>query len=190
MRPGFLHDRATAKIRLYTAAAATIVCVACSVPVGEPVPPRPPPAPAPPPGATMSAVAGNVIAEINRIRRSNGLDALVEDAALNHAAREHSKEMASRARLDHESNDPALRTLTMRIEAAGGTWMQAAENLAQVFGASSSVPDRTATMWLESDGHRRNMLSPQYTHTGAGVATDSRGYWYITQLYVLPREVR
>lgn len=77
--------------------------------------------------------------------------------------------------------------MTMRIEAAGATWTRAAENLASITARPADVPAGAARMWLESDGHRANMLGADYTHTGAGVAVDTRGVWYITQLYTVPR---
>ena len=141
-------------------------------------------------GVSATTVARGVIAEVNSTRLGQGLDALIEDAVLNRAAREHSEELAARGKLDHTSTDPARRTMTMRIEAAGGTWLRAAENLAHVSGYASGVPGRTVNMWLKSNGHRRNLLSPDYTHTGVGVAIDPRGRWYVTQLYVRPRAVR
>jgi uncharacterized protein YkwD len=142
--------------------------------------------PEPPSNTTIAAVARAVVAEVNRTRVAEGLAALSDDAALARAAREHSEELAARRTLDHNSTDPERRTMTMRIEAAGGTWTRAAENLANMSGAASSVPAQSAQMWLTSEGHRRNLLSPTYTHTGVGVAVDRRGIWYVTQLYVLP----
>ncbi|MBR9989664.1 MAG: CAP domain-containing protein [Gemmatimonadetes bacterium] len=138
-------------------------------------------------GAAITAVARAVVAEVNHTRQENGLAPLREDALLSRAAREHSEELASRRTLTHTSTNPARRTMTMRIEAVGVVWSRAAENLANMSGSASSVPEQTARMWMGSDGHRRNMLEPAYTHTGVGVAIDQRGIWYITQLYVLPR---
>lgn len=78
----------------------------------------------------------------------------------------------------------------MRIDAAGGSWSRIAENLATMSGPASNVAAQTVRLWLDSEGHRRNMLEPAYTHTGVGVAIDSDGIWYVTQVYVLPRSSR
>jgi uncharacterized protein YkwD len=156
--------------------------------VGEPVPPRPVPAPAT--DNVLALVARDVIAEVNRVRTSRGLAPLVVDTALNRAAREHAAELAERRILDHSSVDPARRTLAMRMQAAGGPWLRAAENLANTSGGAADVGARSARVWMGSDGHRQNMLEPDYTHTGAGVAIDTRGYWYIAQLYAAPRKQR
>lgn len=165
-------------------------CVAlvasCTISPGAPAGgPATPDAPAS--GGEITAVARAVVAEVNRTRQANGLAPLREDALLSRAAREHSEELASRRTLTHTSTNPERRTMTMRIEAVGVAWSRAAENLANMSGSASSVPVQTARMWMGSDGHRRNMLEPAYTHTGVGVALDTRGIWYITQLYVLPR---
>ena len=167
-----------------------LVCSTCTIPAGPPPSPPVPVPSAPAPSETLAAVAREVLEEVNRTRVANGRKPLRDDAALGRAARGHAEELAVRRTLDHASTDPALRTLTMRIEAAGGLWNRAAENLAHVSGPASDVPSRTVQLWLRSDGHRRNMLEAVYTHTGVGVAIDQHGTWYITQLYVLPRAFR
>jgi uncharacterized protein YkwD len=167
-----------------------LLCASCAIPAGPPPPPNVPVPAAPAPDETIAAVARDVLMEVNRTRAASGRKALRADAALSRAAQAHSEELAVRRTLDHNSTDPSRRTLTMRIEAAGGIWNRAAENLAQVSSPASEVPSRTAQLWLRSDGHRRNMLESAYTHTGVGVAIDRHGTWYITQLYVLPRAFR
>jgi uncharacterized protein YkwD len=169
---------------------AALLSAGCTVPIGGSPPTGSAPVPESPTTAAMSGVARAVAAEVNRTRLAHGLAALSGDAALDRAAREHSEELAARRTLDHNSTDPERRTMTMRIEAAGGTWMRAAENLASISGPSSRVPPQAVQMWLNSDGHRRNMLSASYTHTGVGVAIDRFGAWYVTQLYVFPRPAR
>lgn len=173
---------------------ALLLCTACTLPAV--LAPARTDTPAPPPTngtaatAAITAVAGAVLAEVNRTRESRGLTALTGDAALNRAAREHAEELAARRTLDHSSIDPRRHTMTMRIEAAGATWTRAAENLASVSGDASRVPAAVVRLWLESDGHRVNMLGDAYTHTGVGVAVDRVGVWYVTQLYTVPRKRR
>jgi uncharacterized protein YkwD len=166
-------------------AGVALLC-ACTIPAGPP-PPAPVPVPAAPaPDTAADAIARDLLAEVNRTREAHGARALRRDSVLDRAASEHALELAERRTLDHVSTDPGRRTVTTRIEAAGGTWSRAAENLANMSGPASDVPPRTARMWLDSEGHRRNMLDPAYTHTGIGIAIDRRGVWYVTQLYVLP----
>lgn len=164
------------------------MCSACSIPAGPPPPAAVPIPAAPAPGEARERAVREVLEAVNRTREENGLRPLQVDAALARAAREHSEELATRRTLDHTSTNPARRTLTMRIEAAGGSWNRAAENLANMNAPVSTLADRTAQIWMRSPGHRRNMLEPAYTHTGIGAAIDDRGMWYITQVYVLPRQ--
>lgn len=173
-------------MRVRTMMAGVALLCGCTIPAGPP-PPTPASVPAAPASeAAADAIARNLLAEVNRTREARGVRALRRDTVLDRAAGEHALELAERRTLDHVSTDPGRRTLTMRIEAAGGTWSRAAENLANMSGPASAVPARTARMWLDSEGHRRNMLDSAYTHTGTGIAIDRRGVWYVTQLYVLP----
>ena len=177
-------------MRTVALTAVVLMYTACAIPAGPPPEPAVSIPTSPPPDATIAAVARSVVEEVNRTREASGLRPLREDAALRRAARDHSEELAARRTLDHNSTNPARQTLTMRIDAAGGSWSRAAENLANMSGAASSVASTTVRLWLGSEGHRRNLLEPAYTHTGVGVAIDHNGIWYITQLYVLPRSSR
>jgi uncharacterized protein YkwD len=130
-------------------------------------------------------VVDGMAAELNRVRAAHGLTPLRTDPALVRAATAYAAELATRRVLDHDSPTPGRHTHTQRIDVAGGIWRRAAENLANVAGTADDVPARVLTLWLSSDGHRRNVLEPTYTHTGAGVAKDTRGQWYVVQLYTL-----
>ena len=157
--------------------------------------PRPQPAaqsvPAPrtvtPPlaGSDARATALAVVRRANDVRVEARVRALVEDAALTNAAQRYAEELARLQRLDHVSPTLGLETMTKRIEAAGGKWRQAGENLATTYNVSD-MPRTVIDMWLNSPGHRRSLLGSAFTRTGVGVARDTRGAWYIVQLYVLP----
>lgn len=162
----------------------------CTLPL--PVPSRqeqsaPPSAPT---HAALAAIEQGVFVEVNRVRAARGAAVLQRDAALDRAARAHSEELAERGVLDHESTNASRRTPALRAEAEGVSWMRIAENLAAMTDNGSAVPTRTATLWLNSSGHRENMLNAAFTSTGVGVAVDRRGVWYVTQLYVLPPPAR
>lgn len=137
-------------------------------------------------GRNMPAVAAEVLRAADRARAAEGMVTLAVDAALNQAAQAHAEELASRRTLDHTSTTPGRTTMADRIRAAGGTWVRAAENLASTTGTAGTVPAQAIRLWLSSPGHRRNLLEPAYTHTGAGVAVDGAGLWYIVQLYTVP----
>jgi uncharacterized protein YkwD len=179
-------------IRRFAGATAAIVfCAGCMIPVGElPFPPPTDPEPAPParvPGdQPYAAAAEQVLQEANRARSAIGARALVPDARLDAAAAEHAAELARRRVLDHESTRPDRRTVSQRVDAAGVAWRRIAENLAQLPGGSAAVASQSVRLWLDSPGHRVNLLEPAYTRSGVGIARDASGLWYVVQLYVLP----
>jgi uncharacterized protein YkwD len=125
----------------------------------------------------------------NRARADADARPLREVDVLTTAAQEYARELAQRRLLDHASATPGRTTPAQRIEAAGGTWKRAAENLASM-SDYTNVPRVTINLWLNSPPHRRNLLDPAYTTTGVGVARDASGTWYIVQLYVLPPAAR
>jgi uncharacterized protein YkwD len=172
-----------------------LACAGCGIAVGAPGEPAPVRVPVPDSAArdpALSAtVAMAVLDESNRIRAAAGSPgALTYDARLHRAAQDYANELARRGVLDHSSPTPGRRTMTKRIEAAGATWSRAAENLGQLPGPATDVPRRVIQLWLDSPGHRRSLLDPAWTHSGVGVAMDERGYYYVVQLYLVPRAVR
>jgi uncharacterized protein YkwD len=166
-----------------------LIALGCTMP-----PPPAPPAPAQHASAPISteaaAIEHGVFAEVNRLRRDHGSSALRRVPALDQAARLHAEELAARRMLDHYSTDMNMRTPGQRVTATGIVWISVAENLASLSGRYETAGSRTADIWLHSPGHRSNMLDGRHTHTGVGVAVDRRGIWYVTQLYVLPRQRR
>src|SRR5687767_4656945 len=89
-----------------------------------------PPARSTPASAELGAVARAVLQRANAVRAEMKVAALREVSALTVAAQDYAYELATRQRLDHNSPKPGRETMTQRIEAAGGTWQRAAENLA------------------------------------------------------------
>jgi uncharacterized protein YkwD len=135
----------------------------------------------------LAEVAGELLTAANRVRVAQGLRPLVPDAALNRAAMAYAQELAARGVLDHTSPTPGLETMTRRIEAAGGSWLRAGENLAQLGGPANGAGRHIVDLWMTSPPHRSNLLERAYTHAGSGVARGRRSEWVAVQLYVLPR---
>ena len=127
-------------------------------------------------------VAALVVAESNRARREAGAGALTAVEAMNVAARAHAEHLRGRHELDHISWVPGRRDPAARLDAEGVKWTRVAENLAQL-SERPGIPAATIRTWLNSPGHRVNMLEPAYTVTGVGVARDERGTYYIVQMY-------
>jgi uncharacterized protein YkwD len=129
----------------------------------QPAPPEQPPAPAAPAGYEKT-----LLREINQVRAQNGLGALRSSAPLAEAAEFHSKNMAARGFFAHESADGS--SFWKRVErfypSRGFNYWSAGENLA--YGSPSMSPDGAVRAWMNSPGHRANMLSRTWTEIGIG----------------------
>lgn len=139
-----------------------------------PVPPAdtataiPPTATSPPAGCVYSgnsSYESQVITLINQERAAEGLSALTQNSKLTSAARLHSQDMACNDNWSHTGSDGS--TLGQRLLAAGYSYSWAGENIAtsssQYFSPSSVV-----NMWMNSPGHRANILNPNFVHIGVG----------------------
>lgn len=143
----------------------------------SPVPPAPTATPQPS-GCDYSGNAGyesQVISLINDKRADHGLPALSANSALRTAARRHSQDMACNDHFSHTGTDGS--SAGDRIRAAGYNYTYYAENIA----ASSSQyfsPETVVNLWMNSSGHRKNILSDKAVHIGVGfryVGDDTNG---------------
>lgn len=147
--------------------------------------------------ATAATAAGPDLEEAGRIivRRANelridaGLPKVAPDAALARAARSFADYMAS---TDHYGHAADGKQPAERAAARGYDYCLISENIAYQF---STEPYTTADLarryvegWKDSPGHRRNMLEPGATDTGAAVARSARtGRYYAVQMFGRPR---
>jgi uncharacterized protein YkwD len=109
---------------------------------------------------------------LNRRRAEHGLRPLASSRVLARAARAHSRDMASRRYFAHDAPDG--RTPARRIAAAGypREGVTVGENLA--WGEdSAAAPAEIVAGWMESPGHRANVLRREYTEIGIGLAHDA-----------------
>ena len=116
----------------------------------------------------------------NRERLLAGLQPLTQDENLALAARNHAKEMATLKYLSHESPTPSNHTLQQRIINAGSIALTIGENIAQL-SHERLVVTETVKGWMNSPGHRDNLLSPDYDSVGFGVFISESGVAYIVQ---------
>jgi len=119
---------------------------------------------------------------INKVRVENNLDPLkLEDMAYK-AALDHSRDMAKRGYFSHKS--PEGKGVLNRIEKYGFSLVnrRIGENISKNNGYKD--PASTAVSgWLKSPGHRKNIMEPKYKYTGVGIARDSKGTIYFTQVF-------
>jgi len=115
---------------------------------------------------------GSGSAYLSSIRSSNGLSPLAADAALEQAALEQARLMAGAGVMNHTARFGRDFGRRVRRNGVDGA---AAENIAHgAFGM-----DELFQRWMNSPGHRRNMLNPTYTRYGLASATEADGkrYW-------------
>ncbi|MFJ8815147.1 CAP domain-containing protein [Amycolatopsis thermoflava] len=118
-----------------------------------------------------TSLAGQVLALVNAERTAAGCGPLSTDSRLATAAQKHSDDMSARGYFSHTT--PEGVSFADRIKAAGYP-SPGAENIAK----GSTTAEQTMEMWMNSDGHRRNILNCSYTKLGVGVAKSG---WYWTQ---------
>jgi uncharacterized protein YkwD len=107
----------------------------------------------------------------NTQRTRRGCSALRIDSHLRTAARTHSKDMRVRHYFEH--NSPEGRTPWDRIKVAGYR-QPGAENIAKGYATAKAVVDG----WMNSPGHRANILNCSLKAVGIGVETGSGGPWW------------
>jgi uncharacterized protein YkwD len=161
--------------------AAIVVVSGCS---GPTAPDRTPEdaAPTPPPVA-LSPTATEIVDLTNAERTRAGLAALRANARLTEAARLQAEQLATAGRLEHVLPDARHPRLEDRLDAAGYRWQAAGENLA--FGQRTAAALLAA--WMDSAGHRANILHTSYTEIGVAHLIDPNGRPYYVQVFARPR---
>jgi uncharacterized protein YkwD len=120
---------------------------------------------------------------VNGIRRERGLSALAPNEGLAEVARRHSEEMARLGYFSHHS--PSGTEPADRAERHGISFRTLAENIQTNQGHDDPV-SIAVEGWMNSKGHRKNILDSRFTLTGVGVAIDEDGAAYFTQLFMTP----
>ncbi|MEE0110526.1 MAG: SafA/ExsA family spore coat assembly protein [Oscillospiraceae bacterium] len=116
-----------------------------------------------------------VIRLVNEIRAENGLKALTYDWELSRVARYKSQDMKDNKYFSHTS--PVYGTPFQMIKNFGISYRSAGENIAKGY----STPQAVVNSWMNSSGHRANILNANYTHIGVGYVAGGN-YW--TQMFI------
>ena len=116
----------------------------------------------------------------NAKRQEASAHTLIYDEQLALSARQHAHEMAQLNYMSHESPIAENSTLLKRVIRAGSVAQEIGENVAKLRGVND-VAGHVVQSWYNSPGHRRNLLNPDFTHMGIGVAQDNNGTFYIAQ---------
>jgi len=130
-------------------------------------------APAPPPIVQVADVQQPAVASVNQYRAQSGLGAVSVDQRLTNAAQSHANDMAARAVMTHTGAGGT--SAGDRINAAGYGWTTWAENVA----AGQTTPGEVMSAWMNSAGHRANILNGNMINIGVAAAVGANGvtYW-------------
>ncbi|NHM31524.1 SafA/ExsA family spore coat assembly protein [Neobacillus terrae] len=126
----------------------------------------------------VKSVEQQVIQLTNQERAKNGLPALTADWELSRVARYKANDMRDKNYFSHTSptyGDPfaMMRNFGIVYKAAG-------ENIA----AGQSTPQQVVQAWMNSPGHRANILSRSYTRIGVGYAKGGSQRYYWSQMFI------
>ena len=149
--------------------------------------PTPTPVPSPTPTPTpTSDFAEQVVVLVNQERAANGCGPVTMESRLRAAAQGHSEDMALNDFFSHTGSDGS--SPWDRIHAQGYQYSTAGENIA----AGYSTPESVMDGWMNSPGHRANILNCDFVHIGVGYyylandtgSTNYHHYW--TQDFAAP----
>lgn len=127
--------------------------------------------------ATKS-IENQVIQLTNQERAKHGLKPLKANWELSRVARYKSADMRDKNYFSHTS--PTYGSPFNMIKSFGLSYRSAGENIA----AGQSTPQQVVQAWMNSEGHRANILNAGYTEIGVGYATGGSKRYYWTQMFI------
>lgn len=119
-----------------------------------------------------------VVSLVNQERAKAGLQPLTHNWELSRVARYKSMDMRDRGYFSHTS--PTYGSPFTMIKNFGINYSAAGENIAQ----GQATPQAVVNAWMNSSGHRANILSTNYTEIGVGYAAGGSGKHYWTQMFI------
>ncbi|MFV2111534.1 CAP domain-containing protein [Micromonospora sp. LOL_025] len=126
-----------------------------------------------------SSQAREVVDLVNAERAKAGCGAVGVDDKLTTAAQRHSQDQADHRNMSHTGSDGS--NVGTRLDRVGYSWRTYGENVAW----NQKTPAAVMDAWMNSPGHRANILNCAFTEIGVGVANSNGPYW--TQVFAAPR---
>jgi uncharacterized YkwD family protein/spore coat assembly protein SafA len=126
----------------------------------------------------IRALETEVIRLVNVERARAGRPALVENSKLSNVARIKANDFIKSNYFSH--NSPTYGSPFDMIRSFGITFTAAAENIAKGQGTAAEA----VNSWMNSSGHRANILNSTYNQIGVGVARDNRGNMFWVQMFI------
>ncbi|MEH0003237.1 CAP domain-containing protein [Bacillus cytotoxicus] len=124
---------------------------------------------------SLSEFEQRVVKLTNAERAKHGLSALQVDNELSKVARAKSEDMQKNNYFDH--NSPTYGSPFDMMKRFGISYKSAGENIAQ----GQRTPEEVVQAWMNSEGHRANILNSSFTHIGVG-HVENGNYW--TQQFI------
>ena len=128
--------------------------------------------------SNVEDIEKQVIRLVNRERAKHGLQKLTGRRSLCNVARLKSRDMIAKNYFSHQS--PTYGSPFNMMENYGIKFSAAGENIAKGQKTAAAV----VAAWMNSPGHRANILSKTYNSIGVGVAKTANGTYYWTQLFI------
>ncbi|PYZ95289.1 hypothetical protein CR194_00495 [Salipaludibacillus keqinensis] len=126
----------------------------------------------------VSQFEREVVRLTNVERQSRGLSPLQLDEQVSQVARLKSQDMADQGYFSHQS--PRYGSPFDMLRSEGVSYQRAGENIA----AGQSTPAQVVQGWMNSQGHRENILNSHYTHIGVGHVEGGSYRHYWTQMFI------
>ena len=126
----------------------------------------------------VKALEAEVIRLVNAERAKRGLSTLTHNWELSRVARYKSQDMIDKKYFAHQS--PTYGSPFVMMDNFGIKFSAAGENIAY----GQRTPQEVMNAWMNSPGHRSNILSPTYNQIGVGVAKAANGTYYWTQMFI------
>lgn len=131
----------------------------------------------------IAEIEQQIFQSVNAERAKAGLSALTYNNTMQKYARIKSKDMGDRGYFDHKNPEGQL--ITAQMQKDGVTYNAWGENIAYISGMSgnSTIANKFMTNWMNSEGHRANILSTNFSSIGVGVYKIGNKYYATQEFY-------
>lgn len=129
---------------------------------------------------SIKSLEDEVVKLVNAERSKRGLQTLKSNWEIARVARYKSQDMINKKYFSHTS--PTFGSPFRMMESFEIKFSSAGENIA----CGQNTPAQVMKSWMDSPGHKANILSATYTTIGVGLAKNSSGVCYWTQLFTKP----
>ena len=127
---------------------------------------------------SFAAYQQEVVNLVNKERAKYGLSPLKSNASLANVATIKSQDMINKNYFSHTS--PTYGSPFDMMKQFGISYRTAGENIAM----GQKTPSEVVNAWMNSEGHRANILNANFTEIGIGIAQNSKGQLYWTQMFI------